>query len=91
MPHLESSIQNDPYEASSLSLLYLQIYLNYYESVPDIKLFILMVAPAVILLVYIKNLDDFAPLSTIANVFSFLALAFLFEVGLFLLSSYLSL
>lgn len=56
------------------------VYAQYYpESVPDEKFFVLMVAPLVILLVYIRNLDDFAPFSTIANIFILVAIIILFE------------
>ncbi|XP_054756016.1 proton-coupled amino acid transporter 1-like isoform X2 [Lytechinus pictus] len=56
------------------------VYAEFYpESVPSEKIFVLMAAPLVILLVYIRNLDDFAPLSSIANVLSLVGIAILFE------------
>ncbi|XP_011676647.1 proton-coupled amino acid transporter 1 isoform X1 [Strongylocentrotus purpuratus] len=62
--------------ADNIHAVYEQFYPH---SVPDEKVFVLMVAPMIILLVYIRNLDDFAPLSTIANVLSFVGIAILFE------------
>ncbi|XP_071485365.1 neutral amino acid uniporter 4-like [Diadema antillarum] len=56
------------------------IYMQYYkDAVFDERIFVLMIAPIIILLVYIRNLDDFAPLSAIANVLSVVGLAILFE------------
>ncbi|XP_033098513.1 proton-coupled amino acid transporter 1-like isoform X2 [Anneissia japonica] len=56
-----------------------QIYQYYYDEVPDIKIFILMFFLPVVIYCYIRELDDLAIFSMIANVLLIIGLSFIFE------------
>ncbi|XP_038055469.1 proton-coupled amino acid transporter 1-like isoform X2 [Patiria miniata] len=57
-----------------------QIYCFYYGSgVPDVQLFILMFFPMVLIYCYIRNLDDLAPFSILANILTVVSILIIYE------------
>ncbi|XP_071786821.1 proton-coupled amino acid transporter 1-like [Asterias amurensis] len=57
-----------------------QIYCTYYgASVPSLQIFLLMLLPLVLIYCYIRNLDDLAPFSTLANVLTIVGILIIYE------------
>ncbi|XP_022111427.1 proton-coupled amino acid transporter 1-like isoform X2 [Acanthaster planci] len=57
-----------------------QIYCHYYDTgVPSLQLFILMLFPMVLVYCYIRNLDDLAPFSALANILTIVSILIIYE------------